>query len=263
MNKFLLTSTIVAVAITTSATAYAYNQNYPTYGYYPYNQNDYNNQAYQEFNNNANQNLYKFSVGVDFVLGDVSYADNSFDVLSPLVASGLPEEYYSANSNNFDSSPNIVNINAGFRPFRYLGFELFYQQSLSNKEVKYQEHYSGDYRYSEGEYDIDYKTYGLDAIGFLPIFSRMDLLATIGVAQYDIDGNVKLTAYRNNSSNEWRSNSKSISDSKTALRYGAGFQIWLDSEKRTALRATYRFVDIGGDYVEDISEFAIGLRRYF
>lgn len=254
MNKILPISFVLAATVAFSANAQNYKLGYPS---------DYRaNPAYNYYEQNAAKE-YKFSIGVDYVMGDVSTTDKAFDILSPLVASGLPEEYYSAKAENFDDSPDFLNVNFGYKPFKYLGFELFYQQSLPNQEVKYQEHYSADHRYSEAEYDIDYKAYGLDAIGYLPILSRMDLLATIGIAQYDIDGSVKLTAYRYDSSQEWRANSKSVSDSSFALRYGAGVQFWLDKNKRTALRAMYRYTDIGGDYIDDITEIAIGVRRYF
>ena len=262
MNKILLiTTATLATSFALIAQAQSYDYNYPAYGGY----HDYNTyQAYQNYTQpEKNLNQFKYSIGVDYVLGDVSSTGETFEVLNPLIAEGLPEEYYTAESDKFDDSPDLLNINFGFKPFPNLGFELFYQQSLPNQEVKYQEHYSADYRYAEAKYDIDYKAYGLDAIGYLPILSGMDLLATIGIAQYDIDGTVDLTAYRNDSSQKWKSNSESISDSKFALRYGAGIQFWLDRKKRTALRAMYRFTEIGGDYIDNIKELSIGLRRYF
>ena len=260
-KKLLITTATLATSFSLAVQAQSYDYNYPAYG----GQHNYDTyKTYQQYAYPEKaQNNYKFSIGLDYVLGDVSSTDQTFDILSPLVADGLPEEYYTAESEKFDNSPDLLNINFGFKPFKYLGFELFYQQSLPNQEVKYQEHYSADYRYAEAKYDIDYKAYGLDAIGYLPVLSGMDLLATIGIAQYDIDGTVDLTAYRNDSSQKWKSNSHSISDSKFALRYGAGLQFWLDRNKRTALRAMYRFTEIGGDYIDDIKEIAIGVRRYF
>ncbi len=199
----------------------------------------------------------KFSIGLDYVIGSSSMADKEFSLENPLPGG----EAYTGNADKLEDSLDSLNINFGYRPFKYLGFEAFYQQSLSDNQVKYQEHYAADPRFAQAEYEVKYKAYGLDAIGYIPVAAKLDLFATLGVAQYDFEGKVNFNAYKDATTNKYRANSLKMDDSKLAFRYGGGAQVWLS--RRLAFRAMYRFTDIGGDYFEDISEISLGLRYNF
>lgn len=241
MKKILLASAALAILTAAPASAQVYNPYYGT----------------QPRKTAAPAAFKKFSIGLDYVIGSTSMADKAFTLENPLVGG----EEYTGNANKLEDSLDSLNVNIGYRPFKYLGFEVFYQQSLSDNQVKYQESYSGDRRFAQAEYEVKYKAYGLDAIGYIPVAAKLDLFATVGVAQYDFEGKVNFNAYKDASTNKYRANSLKMDDSKLAFRYGAGAQIWLS--QRLAFRAMYRFTDIGGDYFEDISEISLGLRYNF
>ena len=253
MKKILLASVALASLAAHSASAQSYNPNYPSNvpsSYYSYG-------APQARRAASSPAFKKFSIGFDYVLGSTSMASQSFTLDNPLVGG----ESYTGNTDKFEDSIDSLNFNLGFRPWKYLGFEAFYQQSLSDNQIKYQESYSGDSRFAQAEYEVKYKAYGLDAVGYIPLASRFELLATVGVAQYDFDAKVNFNAYKNTSMNKYRANSLKMDDSKLAFRYGGGAQIWLS--QRLAFRAMYRYTSIGGDYFDDVSEISLGLRYNF
>ena len=252
MKKIFLISAALASLAAYSASAQSYNSNYPSNV-----PNNYYSYGAQPQKRAAASSLKKFSIGFDYVLGSTSMVNQSFTLDNPLVGG----ESYTGNTNKFEDSIDSLNFNLGFRPWKYLGFEAFYQQSLSDNQVKYQESYSGDSRFAQAEYEVKYKAYGLDAIGYIPLASSFELLATVGVAQYDFDAKVDFNAYKNTSMNKYRANSLKMDDSKLAFRYGGGAQIWLS--QRLAFRAMYRYTSIGGDYFDDVSEISLGLRYNF
>ena len=252
MKKIFLTSVALASLAAYSASAQSYNPNYPSN--VPNNYYSYGAQPQRRSSSSA---FKRFSIGFDYVLGSTSMDNQSFTLDNPLVGG----ESYTGNTDKFEDGIDSLNFNLGFRPWRYLGFEAFYQQSLSDNQVKYQESYSGDSRFAQAEYEVKYKAYGLDAIGYIPLASSFELLATVGVAQYDFDAKVDFNAYKNTSMNKYRANSLKMDDSKLAFRYGGGAQIWLS--QRLAFRAMYRYTSIGGDYFDDVSEISLGLRYNF
>ena len=251
MKKIFLASVALATLASHSVFAQSYDPYYPSNvpnNYYSYGAQQRRAQT---------SSFKKFSIGFDYVLGSTSMASQSFTLDNPLVGG----ESYTGNTDKFEDSIDSLNFNLGFRPWKYLGFEAFYQQSLSDNQIKYQESYSGDSRFAQAEYEVKYKAYGLDAIGYIPLASSFELLATVGVAQYDFDAKVDFNAYKNTSMNKYRANSLKMDDSKFAFRYGGGAQIWLS--QRLAFRAMYRYTSIGGDYFDDVSEISLGLRYNF
>ena len=253
MKKIFLTSVALASLVVYPASAQSYNPNYPSNvpnNYYSYG-------AQPQRRASSSSAFKRFSIGFDYVLGSTSMDNQSFTLDNPLVGG----ESYTGNTDKFEDSIDSLNFNLGFRPWKYLGLEAFYQQSLSDNQVKYQESYSGDSRFAQAEYEVKYKAYGLDAIGYIPLASRFELLASVGVAQYDFDAKVDFNAYKNTSMNKYRANSLKMDDSKLAFRYGGGAQIWLS--QRLAFRAMYRYTSIGGDYFDDVSEISLGLRYNF
>lgn len=257
MKKTLLISATV-LGIANIASAQTYNPYAPqaqTYNnYYNY---GYSQQPVQTQVKKQNSKHKQFSIGFDYVLGEASIASNPFTIESPLVG-GLT---YNGNTRNFDDSIDSLNLNLGYRPFRYFGFEVFYQKSLSDNQVKYQESYSLDPRFAIAEYNLEYTAYGLDALGFLPVAPWFEVLGTVGVAKYDFTAEVDFSSYIYSTKQKRKENSLKFSEDQLAYRYGLGFQIWLS--KRLAFRAMYRYTSIGGDYFDDIEELSLGLRYNF
>lgn len=255
MKKYLLTTAAFLGLTAIPAQAQSYDSNYPSN--VPANYYSYGYQPQPKRVKAAPEAFKKYSLGFDYVIGKTSMVKKEFTLDNPLVGG----EAYSGNTDKFEDSLDSLNFNFGYRPFKYLGFEVFYQQSLSDNQVQYQESYSADSRFAQAEYDVKYKAYGLDVLGYIPVASRLDLFATLGIANYDFDAEVKFNAYKNTSLNKYRVNSLKMSESKVAFRYGGGAQVWLS--QRLAFRAMYRFTSIGGKYFDDISEIALGLRYNF
>ena len=251
MKKLFLTTMLLAQATAFSAAAQSYNP------YYPNNvPNNYASYAAAKQGRKASA-FKKFSVGFDYVIGSASLVEQEFTLANPLNG-GFP---YKGNTDKFEDSIDSLNVNIGWRPFRYLGFEAFFQHSLSDNQVKYQESYSLDPRFAMAEYDLKYMAYGLDAVVYIPVFSRLDILGTVGVANYDFNADAEFSSYNTTSNNKVRGNSVSFDESKVAFRYGGGAQVWLS--QRLAFRAMYRYTSIGGDLIDDISEISLGLRYNF
>lgn len=198
-----------------------------------------------------------FSIGVDYVIGSTSMVDKDFEIENPLYGANI----YKGKTSDFEDKLDSLNGNIGWRPYKYFGIEAFYQHSLSDNQVKYQEHYALDNRFAQAEYSVKYNAYGLDLIGYWPVLSRLEFLATVGAANYDFKAEAKLNAYSNSTANLVSSNPLKMDDSKLAFRYGLGAQIWLSN--RLTFRAMYRYVNIGGDYFDDISEISLGVRYNF
>lgn len=278
MKKLLLLTGLMSTAAAVEASAQNYYPGYaapaPDYSYQapaaP--SSDYAYQAPQPAVANYAYNAYTpaapavrkpaddfkhFSIGLDYVIGKTSMVDRKFEIDNPLYGGNV----YQGKTDDFEDSLDSLNGNIGWRPYKYFGIEAFYQHSLSDNEVKYQEHYAQDNRFAQAEYSVKYNAYGLDLIGYWPVMSRLEFLASVGAANYDFKAEAKLNAYNNSTANLVSSHPLKMDDSKLAFRYGIGAQIWLSN--RLTFRMMYRYVDIGGDYFDDISEIALGVRYNF
>lgn len=283
MKKHFITSLLLGSLIPAVSSAQYYNQGYYNTGTYPQNpqiQMGYNQPYYypqqamptaQTNHNYGNSNYYKphtvqqkkqrefgsISVGADYVIGYSSYTESSFAVESALTGG----ESFVSDTRDFDRSLNSVSFNLGWRPFRNLGIEAFYSASLGDNKVEYTESYSHYPEFARGEYEVTYKVMGLDLLGFLPINDYIEFIASIGVGKYDAKAKVKVVAYEDNSYNNLRSVSKEFEDSAVAYRIGGGFQIWMS--KHLTFRLMARWTQIGGDFMDYITEINAGVRYHF
>lgn len=197
-------------------------------------------------------------VGADYVVGYASYSDTEFTVDSALTGG---HEFVS-DTGSFDRNLNSMSINLGFRPFRHLGIEAFYQQSLDENKVVYTESYTQYPEFARGEYEVSYKVMGVDLLGYLPINDYIELIASIGVGKYDATADVKVVAYEGQAPNgKLRSTDKSFEDSAMAYRIGGGMQIWLS--RHLTFRLMARWTQIGGDFMDYITEVNAGVRYHF
>ncbi len=223
-------------------------------------------------NGNGNYNYYYgtpqkkkispqyFTLGLDYVAGMTSMEDGTFTLSSPLPGGSD----YTGNNDQFEDSIHSLSGSFGVRPFRYFGLEAYYQQSLSDNEVKHQEHYKDYPLFAQSEYSIKYKAYGLDAIVYLPVATRLELLVSGGIAHYEFDATAKFSAYRNNSGTPeggYSSAPYKVNENKTIFRYGAGAQIVLTN--RLNFRVMYHYSQIGGEFVEGMHDVTVGVRYKF
>ncbi len=254
MKKIFLTTALLSSVTWNMATAQSYNPNYPSNMSY-----NYSNYGSQPTPKAKSDDLKHFSIGFDYIFGSAGIADKPISLDNPLLG-GDPFE---TNTSRFDDRVDSLNGNIGFRPFRYLGFEAFYQKSLENTDVQYRESYAQDIRFAQTEYTLKYEAYGIDVLGYIPVTTWLELLGTFGVSKYEFDAELNFNAYRQATGNDnlYKSTNYKINESKTALRYGVGAQVWLS--KRLAFRAMYRYADIGGEFFEDIQEISLGVRYNF
>ena len=255
-------------------------QNYYDPGYYNNNNAGYyNNGSYQQqqaapqqqrpYFSNTNyyapppvarkqeRDIGQVSVGADYVVGYASYKTVDFKVDSALTGG----QDFVSDTRDFDRSFNSVSLNLGWRPLRNLGIEAFYSTSLSEKKVAYTESYTHYPEFARGEYEVSYRAYGIDLLGYLPINDYIEFIASIGVGKYDAEAKVKVVAYEDTSYNNLKSTSKSFNDSSLAYRLGGGMQIWLS--KHLTFRAMLRWTQVGGDFMDYITEINAGVRYHF
>lgn len=251
MKKFLLFAGLLSFGAYGAAQAQSYNPYYPSN--VSGNYSSYNQQSAQR----KSAEVKHFSIGLDYVGSSFGMTDKSVTLHSPLTGGAD----YTGKVDDLDNKHSSLSGNIGWRPWRYLGFEAFYQKSLENSDVVYRESYAGYPKFAQVEYDLKSQAYGIDAIGYIPLSSWFELLATAGVANYDITGELKFKGYDLSTANPYSSNTTKLDENKVAFRYGGGAQIWLS--QRLAFRAMYRYTTIGGTFYDDISEFSLGVRYNF
>lgn len=281
----LFVITLSAVAAFTTAVAHAqyYYNTGSYYNYGSYNSGGYNTGRYntgysgmsyhpaqavgspnttyhtpQAVSKQKQREIGQISVGADYVRGYASYKTVDFVVDSALTGG----EPYVSDTRDFDRGFNSISFNIGWRPLRYVGLEAFYSTSLDDNKVTHTESYTHYPEFARGEYSVSYKVYGLDLLGYIPINDYIEFIASIGVGKYDAKAKVKVNAYEDSISfNPIRTTSKNFEDSAWAYRIGGGFQIWMS--KHLALRVMGRWSQIGGDFMDYITEINVGVRYHF
>lgn len=260
---------MAAIIIGGMLPAAAFAQNYYTSGFYApqaYGQNQGNSGGYFPGTNyyapppavpKQKREIGSISVGADYVLGYASYQTIDFVVDSALTDG----QDFVSDTKDLDRTLNSLAFNIGWRPLRYIGVEAFYQASLNQKNVKYTESYTHYPEFARGEYSVSYKVYGLDLLGYIPINDYVEFIASIGVGKYDAEAKVKIVAYEDTSYNKVKSSSQIFEDSANAYRIGAGGQIWLS--KHLTFRLMARWTQIGGDFMDYITEINAGVRYHF
>ena len=278
MRKYIATSIIIGSLLPYASYAQYYNQGYYGYGSYPqamYQQPQATPQSYQQrgqLNPSYSSGTYyaphkvapkkerefgSISVGADYIIGYASYAETDFTIESALTGG---EEFIS-DTREFDRSLNSLSLNLGWRPLRQFGIEAFYSTTLGDNKVEYTESYSFFPEFARGEYEVTYKAFGIDLLGFIPINDYIEFIASIGVGKYDAKAKVKVVAYEDNSYNNLRSIDKNFEDSSVAYRIGGGMQIWLS--KHLTFRLMARWTQIGGEFMDYITEVNAGVRYHF
>lgn len=258
MKKVLLTAGLVMLVA-----SQAQAQNYNAYNAYNNNtsvpQNVSYNYSYGSAPKTQKTKQY-FTIGLDYVASKTSMEKGTFTLKSPL-AGGAD---YTGNNDQFEDKMDALSGSIGFRPFKYFGLEAYYEQSLSDNKVQHQEHYMAYPLFAQAEYSMKYKAYGLDALIYIPLATRLELIASAGVAHYEFEGTAKFQAYRGSTGGGGAMESfapYSVSESKTIFRYGAGAQFILT--KRLNFRIMYHYSQIGGEFVDGLHDLTVGVRYKF
>lgn len=199
----------------------------------------------------------RFTVGLDYQMGFASYKDTSFEVETPLPGG----QNYNSSTRNFDRQIQAIQLNLGWRVSRNWGLEAFYTHSLDNKKVKFTDSYTGYPLFAQGSYTMYYRAYGLDLLGYYPVNSFMEFIASVGLAKYDAEAKVKVSVYEDNTHTSILSNSQKFTDSMIGYRIGGGLQFLVS--RHIAFRLMGRWTQLGGDYMKYITEVNAGVRYYF
>ncbi len=157
--------------------------------------------------------------------------------------------------NEFNSFGAVV----GAKLNPYIGIEAFYQRSLDAK--KSDTPMAGEFATAATNTLLSYSAYGMDALLYVPMTQKLELLFSLGYAYYDFDISNKVTI---------TSTSIDISDSRTskkshdtgAVRMGIGLQYPMT--ENLYLRMMARYINFGdSEYFKKMREFSLGVRYMF
>ena len=174
-------------------------------------------------------------IGVDVSSNKLDFADND------LVRYGS-EEF-------FEDKNKAVSFVFGARLAPLFGAEIFFQQS--DETDKY-------YNYSDGyEKDsLSFVSYGADFQAYIPLKEKLEMILSLGIANYDFKAKGKLALDGVNGALSVKEDFESV-----AWRYGIGAEYTLNDYLR--FRALARFIDMDDEHIKNMTELSVGLRYLF
>ena len=189
-------------------------------------------------------------IGIDVATSSSDFNTGSIEEREGFDAAEV-DKYFGDNHNSFSFVVG-AKINKNF------GLEAFYQSSG-------EEGYS-DYDYDHGfeektETSLSYTAMGIDAIGYIPINQDFEILASLGLAQYDFEAKYKYSWIEydyNYSENE----DETKDFDSLGIRVGIGAQYNLTNN--LAIRGMARYVKLNDDdIIKSMTELSLGLRYMF
>ena len=221
-------------------------------------------QDMRELKNAANAqlrklNYFKYYLGLDYNIGSMSAGskDVAFDDL--ILAAGP----INVKPDDVLDDQDSLSFVAGARISKYWGLEAFYQQSYDDNTKTSVDTVTlnNPYYHLMNDYTTSFKAYGLDLIGYAPVSPYFDFVGSLGLAQYKFENEALFTSYYVDHTNPADVVKRNFDEDKIGWRAGIGAQ--LNIADGVALRAMYRYIYIGGDLVDDLSEVSFGLRFLF
>ncbi|MCM1323059.1 MAG: porin family protein [Acetobacter sp.] len=171
---------------------------------------------------------------------------------------------YDGNTGYFEDGNKAISGVLGVKINKYFGVEAFYQQSGEEKHRDNTFFESTEYDGDE-DYDtttISYKAFGVDLLGYIPVTQDIEIITSLGLAQYDFDTNLNMSALNSDTGEREKYLSESKSFDSLGFRIGLGAQYSIN--EHFALRAMARYVKMDDDeYVKSLTEFSLGLRYMF
>lgn len=161
----------------------------------------------------------------------------------------------------FEKSNKAFSLIAGVKFNQHFGLEAFYQKS--GKETKNIYEDEGEDWSEKQKTELSYAAYGIDAIGYMPVTQEVELLASLGFAQYDfktkfIDNYSEIEDGEKYSENEV--DNKDFDSLGIRIGIGAQYNI----NEHFALRAMARYIKMDDDeYIKSLTELSLGLRYMF
>lgn len=217
----------------------------------------YKKDNYRQYNNYAEvekKNKIRPYIGLDIAKSTIG----GMDLQYAYERSGY-DDYF---EDSFTSYSGVVGIKVN----KNFGLEAFYQKSSEEDKDTSRRAYDYDNDIAIGSDEtstISYTAYGVDAMGYLPINQEFELLASLGIAQYNFESNAIAYAAATDGYNivaQTFTNKKDFDS--LGIRLGIGAQY--NFNEHFALRAMARYIKMNDDeYIRSLTEFSLGLRYMF
>ncbi|CCZ29704.1 unknown [Proteobacteria bacterium CAG:495] len=207
-------------------------------------------------------NYFKYYIGMDYNIASPSAASDHLSIDDIRFANG-PIKLKT--DNLIDDQDNLSFV-LGARVSKYWGLEAFYEKTYEDKTLTSIDNHTLNTGSSTGEYLMNefttkYSAYGLDLVGYIPVSAYFDFVGSVGVAKYDFETSANFAVYDVTGIRLKEVVSKKFDDSNVGWRAAIGAQV--NIAEGVALRGMYRYVSIGGDIVDDMSEVSLGVRFLF
>ncbi|MBQ8750884.1 MAG: porin family protein [Alphaproteobacteria bacterium] len=200
------------------------------------NQNNYGQQKYYEKTNNISP-----YIGLDIAINSTYFGESEW--IKDNQEGGY--EY-------FEDKNTTLNFIVGAKFNKHFSLEVFYQTS-SEEDMKVMD-------YEDWKTTISYTAFGIDSVGYMPISQELELLASLGLAQYYFESDDKYYEDWGGGYGEWINTSKDFDT--LGFRFGIGAQYNITNN--LALRGMARYIKMNDDeYVKSLTEFSLGLRYMF
>ncbi len=190
----------------------------------------------------AETNKIRPYIGLDVMTTTMDFGEN--DVVKD----------YEGGDNYFKDNLNAFSIVGGAKFNKNFGIEAFYQKS-GEEENKVE-----DYGFGHDISNIEYTAYGLDFQGYIPLGQDFEILASLGIAQYDFETSEQY--YMDTPSGPERVGDGNNDFDSLGIRLGIGGQYNITDH--IALRAMARYIHMTDDeYIKSMTELSLGLRYMF
>ena len=150
-----------------------------------------------------------------------------------------------------DDKNEALSFVVGAKFNKNFGVEAFYQVSSESEKKTYldEDFYEKD--------KLSYTAFGVDAITYMPISQELELLASLGLGQYDFESSYEGIVYGYGSIGGEKKDFDSL-----GIRIGIGAQYNITNN--LALRGMARYIKMNDDeYIKSLTEFSLGLRYMF
>ncbi len=265
MKKYLLLTGLLAVL--TFNNVFADELYYKNGKYYTVTPQNHHNSAYKESTYQREQQHYRKMTNVDARKYEERQVyrnkEQSTDRIRPYIGFDIARTKIKPEDNE-DKEDFKLNLTAfkgiiGARINKNWSIEGFYQ--MTGEEKKSQKINPLDFY----ETTISYKSYGADIIRYIPINQDFEILAALGLGQYDFEAKAEYLSGKDNPYYPpiLRINEKEKKDfDSLGIRLGLGVQYNINNN--IAVQGMVRYIHMtDDDYVKNLTEFSLGLRYIF
>ena len=205
-----------------------------------YQRNDYQQYQYYE---SEKQNKIRPYIGLDIATSKIDFGTDDWVV-----------DNYNGGYEYHDNKYETLSFVVGAKFNKYICVEAFYQKSEENEKKTIWD--VGNAEVIE-EDKLSYTSMGVDVIGYMPVNQEFELLASLGLGQYDFESSYEDSIIGYGSVGGEKKDFDSL-----GIRLGIGAQY--NFNEHFALRAMARYIKMNDDeYIRSLTEFSLGLRYMF